>query len=181
MHRSKRIFAGDRILAVDSVTFDKQTTVASLQKALIGSDERGSTVAITVQHPPTALGVKRLAPSEADWTLGKVETVVLERVPATQVAHKSQMYECFMQMLDRAREVPDKLQQDALVSLAEEAQDLWQRTLLEMQVAYCLLETLSPLSLSLSLSLLSLSLCSLSLSLSLEEPVFHVLDFLTRH
>jgi hypothetical protein len=71
-HRSKRIFAGDRILAVDSVTFDKQTTIASLQKALIGSDERGSTVAITVQHPPTALGVKRHAPSEADWTLGKV-------------------------------------------------------------------------------------------------------------
>jgi hypothetical protein len=89
------------------------------------------------------------------------------------------MYECFMQMLDRAREVPDKLQQDALVSLAEEAEDLWQRTLLEMQVAYCLLETLSLLSLPPSLSL-SLSL-SFSLSLSLSHTHTHSLSLTHTH
>jgi len=112
--QSGRIFPGDRIVAIDSISIGN-CNVGEVQKHLIstiGKAMSGSKVQIT-------------RVSKAN---GQTETVELECVPSAQIADQRHMFDMFGRLQDRARAQNDFEQ----VKLVDEALEFWKKMMEEM-------------------------------------------------
>jgi hypothetical protein len=109
--QSGRIFPGDRIVALDSISIGNLGEVQKKLISTIGKAMAGSKVEVHVRKAE-----------------GNIETVELECVPSAQIADQRHMFDMFVRLQDRARAQKDFEQ----VKLVDEALEFWKKMMEEM-------------------------------------------------
>ncbi len=111
-YQSGRIFPGDRIVALDSISIGNLGEVTKHLISTIGNAMAGAKVEVTLVSKAS----------------GRIETVELECVPSAQIADQRHMFDMFVRLQDRARAHNDFEQ----VKLVDEALEFWKKMMEEM-------------------------------------------------